>query len=113
MIHNLRFPRCFATLFSMNDRLYIVGGAGKVNDKDKTPSSVGAIDVWDWKQRQWNQETEMSIPRHGGVTTIYMRALSNVESFCCERAAWIRGVANLPSPLSGHGAVTLPPASLM
>lgn len=49
----------------------------------------------------------------GGVTTIYMRALNNVESFCCERSAWIRGVATLPSPLSGHGAVTLPPASLM
>ncbi|CAF4938027.1 unnamed protein product [Pieris macdunnoughi] len=126
-IHSLRFPRCFATLFSMNDKLYIIGGAGKISDKDKTPSSVGAIDVWDWKERQWKQETEMSIPRHGhalaylgtqliiigGVTTIYMRALSNVESFCCERGAWIRGVATLPTPLSGHGAVTLPPASLM
>lgn len=69
----------------------------------------------------------MSMPRHGhalaylgtqliiigGVTTIYMRALNNVESYCCERGAWIRGVAALPSPLSGHGAVTLPPASLM
>nr|XP_032514162.1 uncharacterized protein LOC116767787 isoform X3 [Danaus plexippus plexippus] len=126
-IHSLRFPRCFATLFSMNDKLYIIGGAGKISEKDKTPSSVGAIDVWDWKDRAWKLETEMSIPRHGhalaylgtqliiigGVTTIYMRALSNVESFCCERGAWIRGVSTLPSPLSGHGAVTLPPASLM
>ncbi|KAM3963093.1 uncharacterized protein ACR2FA_002859 [Aphomia sociella] len=126
-IHNLRFPRCFATLFAMNDKLYIVGGAGKKSDKDKTASSVAAIDVWDWKDRVWKQETEMSIPRHGhalaylgtqliiigGMTTIYMRALNNVESFCCERGAWIRGVATLPSPLSGHGAVTLPPASLM
>ncbi|KPI91617.1 Alpha-scruin [Papilio xuthus] len=126
-IYSLRFPRCFATLFAMNDKLYIIGGAGKITEKDKTPSSVGAIDIWDWKDRTWKQETEMSIPRHGhalaylgtqliiigGVTTIYMRALSNVESFCCERGAWIRGVATLPSPLSGHGAVTLPPASLM
>ncbi|CAH2086267.1 unnamed protein product [Euphydryas editha] len=126
-IHSLRFPRCFATLFSMNDKLYIIGGAGKITNKDKTASSVGAIDVWDWKERHWKLETEMSIPRHGhalaylgtqliiigGVTTIYMRALSNVESYCCERGAWIRGVATLPSPLSGHGAVTLPPASLM
>ncbi|CAK1545255.1 unnamed protein product [Leptosia nina] len=126
-IHSLRFPRCFASMFAMNDKLYIIGGAGKMSDKDKTPSSVSAIDVWDWKERQWKLDTEMSIPRHGhalaylgtqliiigGVTTIYMRALSNVESFCCERDAWIRGVATLPSPLSGHGAVTLPPASLM
>ncbi|XP_062526465.1 uncharacterized protein LOC101738452 isoform X2 [Bombyx mori] len=126
-IHNLRFPRCFTTLFSMNDKLYIVGGAGKISEKEKTPSSVGAIDAWDWKERAWKLETEMSMPRHGhalaylgtqliiigGVTTIYMRALNNVESYCCERGAWIRGVAALPSPLSGHGAVTLPPASLM
>ncbi|XP_045445718.1 uncharacterized protein LOC123653779 [Melitaea cinxia] len=126
-IHSLRFPRCFATLFSMNDKLYIIGGAGKITNKDKTASSVGAIDAWDWKERRWKLETEMSIPRHGhalaylgtqliiigGVTTIYMRALGNVESYCCERGAWIRGIATLPSPLSGHGAVTLPPASLM
>ncbi|XP_072944216.1 uncharacterized protein [Epargyreus clarus] len=126
-IHSLRFPRCFATLFAMNDKLYIIGGAGKISDKDKTPSSVSAIDVWDWRERQWKLETELSIPRHGhalaylgtqiiiigGVTTIYMRALNNVESFCCERGAWIRGVAPLPAPLSGHSAVTLPPASLM
>ncbi|CAG4988814.1 unnamed protein product [Parnassius apollo] len=126
-IYSLRFPRCFSTLFAMNDKLYIIGGAGKISEKDKTPSSVGAIDIWDWKERVWKQETELSIPRHGhalaylgtqliiigGVTTIYMRALSNVESFCCERGAWIRGVATLPLPLSGHGAVTLPPASLM
>lgn len=32
-IHNLRFPRCFSTLFAMNDKLYIVGGAGKVSEK--------------------------------------------------------------------------------
>ncbi|XP_026724594.1 uncharacterized protein LOC113491689 isoform X3 [Trichoplusia ni] len=126
-IHSLRFPRCFSTMFAMNDKLYIIGGAGKISDKDKTASSVGAIDVWDWKLREWKHETEMSMPRHGhalaylgtqliiigGVTTIYMRALNNVESFCCERGAWIRGVSTLPTPLSGHGAVTLPPASLM
>ncbi|XP_026329412.1 uncharacterized protein LOC113237250 isoform X2 [Hyposmocoma kahamanoa] len=126
-IHSLRFPRCFSSLFVMNDKLFIIGGAGKISEKDKTASSVGAIDVWDWKDRDWKLETEMSIPRHGhalaylgtqliiigGVTTIYMRALSNVESFCCERGAWIRGVTPLPSPLSGHGSVTLPPASLM
>ncbi|XP_061712454.1 uncharacterized protein LOC133521482 isoform X1 [Cydia pomonella] len=126
-IYDLRFPRCFSTLFAMNDKLYLVGGAGKVSEREKTASSVGAIDYWDWKSRSWKQQTEMSIPRHGhalaylgtqmiiigGVTTIYMRALNNVESFCCEREAWIRGVASMPSPLSGHGAVTLPPASLM
>lgn len=33
--------------------------------QDKTASSVGAIDVWDWKERQWRQETDMAMPRHG------------------------------------------------
>ncbi|XP_053625412.1 uncharacterized protein LOC128683624 isoform X2 [Plodia interpunctella] len=126
-IHSLRFPRCLTTLFVMNDKLYIIGGAGKKSEKDKTASSVSAIDTWDWKTREWKAETEMSMPRHGhalaylgtqliiigGMTTVYMRALNHVESYCCERGAWIRGVATLPSPLSGHGAVTLPPASLM
>ncbi|KAH9637908.1 hypothetical protein HF086_013394 [Spodoptera exigua] len=64
-IHSLRFPRCFSTMFAMNDKLYIVGGAGKVSDKEQTVTSVGAIDVWDWKLRKWRQETEMSMPRHG------------------------------------------------
>ncbi|KAJ8967804.1 hypothetical protein NQ317_013592 [Molorchus minor] len=62
----------------------------------------------------------MHIPRHGhavaylgtqifvtgGVTTIYRRALSSIE--CLDR-----GIACLPIGLSGHSAVTLPPASLL
>ncbi|GBP42883.1 Alpha-scruin [Eumeta japonica] len=103
-----------------------VGQSG-VMDEDKTTSSVTSIDVWEWKERRWKPLAELAVARHGhalaylgtqliiigGVTTIYMQALSNVESYCCERSAWIRGVASLPTPLSGHGAVTLPPASLM
>lgn len=49
----------------------------------------------------------------GGVTTAYLRALTDTECFCCERRTWVKGLANLPVPLSGHSAVTLPPASLI
>lgn len=111
----------------MDDSLYLIGGAGRISDKDKTTTSVEAIDVWCNKDKEWRLLTEMAIPRHGhavayigtqilmigGVTTVYMRALSNVECYCVERCTWVRGVAGLPTTLSGHGAVTLPPASLM
>nr|XP_022918626.1 uncharacterized protein LOC111427625 isoform X3 [Onthophagus taurus] len=126
-ISRIRFPRCFATLFSMSDKLYLIGGAGKTNDRDKTTSSVKEIDLWNEELREWECKTEMSIPRHGhcvaylgtqiliigGVTTVYMRALSNTECYCTSRGTWVRGIACLPTTLSGHAAVTLPPAVLM
>lgn len=49
----------------------------------------------------------------GGVTTTRMCALSNVESWCPQGSVWIGGFANLPGALSGHGSVTLPPASFV
>ncbi|PSN38305.1 hypothetical protein C0J52_19160 [Blattella germanica] len=49
----------------------------------------------------------------GGVTTVYMRALSNVECFCCQRGIWIKGISNLPTTLTGHGSIALPPSSLI
>ncbi|XP_067005095.2 actin-binding protein IPP-like [Anabrus simplex] len=123
----LRFPCCFGRLYTMNDSLYLIGGAGRMTERDHTTSSLGVIDVWNIQAKEWHLQAEMSIPRHGhsvaylgtqlliigGVTTVYMRALSNVECFCCERGTWIRGVSNLPTTLSGHGSITLPPASLM
>lgn len=111
----------------MNDKLYLIGGAGKMSDNERTTSSLGAIDIWDSKDREWKLQTELLIPRHGhsvaylgtqiliigGVTTVYMRALSNTECYCCERNTWVRGLSPLPTTLSGHSSVTLPPASLM
>ncbi|PZC81741.1 hypothetical protein B5X24_HaOG212185 [Helicoverpa armigera] len=64
--------------------------------------------VRSWRRHVTARLTDVTIPLY-----FVRRALNNVESYCCERGAWIRGVATLPSPLSGHGAVTLPPASLM
>ncbi|XP_031349993.1 uncharacterized protein LOC116175822 isoform X2 [Photinus pyralis] len=123
-----QFPRCFSRMFSMSDRLYLLGGAGKLKtEKDKTTTSVPDIDVWDSTILQWKHHSDMAIPRHGhaiaylgtqiliigGVTTVYMRALSNTECYCTERGTWVRGIACLPTTLSGHAAVTLPPASLL
>lgn len=83
----------------MSDRLYLIGGAGKIKIKDKTTSSVKEIDIWNEDTREWEYKTEMAIPRHGhcvaylgtqiliigGVTTVYMRALSNTECYCTSR----------------------------
>ncbi|XP_044754523.1 uncharacterized protein LOC123313627 [Coccinella septempunctata] len=126
-ITRLRFPRCFFKMFVIYDRLYLVGGAGFETKKDPTTSSIGAIDMWDVKRLKWAHAAEMVIPRHGhsvsfigtqfliigGVTTIYMRALNNAECFCVQRGRWVRGVAPLPLPISGHASVTLPPAMLI
>ncbi|KAK4875627.1 hypothetical protein RN001_012049 [Aquatica leii] len=126
-ITGLKFPRCFSRMFSMSDKLYLLGGAGKIQDQDKTTSSVPDIDIWDTENLKWKHHTDMAIPRHGhaiaylgtqiliigGVTTVYMRALSNTECYCTERGTWVRGIACLPTTLSGHAAVTLPPASLL
>ena len=49
----------------MNDTLYLIGGAGRVTERDRTTVSVGAIDIWDIENKQWCLKSEMSIPRHG------------------------------------------------
>ena len=48
----------------MNDTLYLIGGAGKLTERDKTTISVGAIDAWDTENKQWCLKSEMNIPRH-------------------------------------------------
>lgn len=83
----------------MSNKLYLIGGAGRIHTKDKTTTSLASIDLWDTKLKEWEKISEMTIPRHGhalaylgtqiliigGVTTIYMRALSNIECFCGSR----------------------------
>ena len=49
----------------MNDVLYLIGGAGRVSEKDRTTSSCNAIDVWNPKEQEWKLHFAMSIPRHG------------------------------------------------
>lgn len=86
-------------MFVMSDRLYLIGGAGRRHRKEKQASSIANVDVWDIKSAEWKNLTELEIARHGhsiaylgtqiliigGVTTVYMRALSNIECYCCER----------------------------
>ncbi|XP_069703946.1 uncharacterized protein [Periplaneta americana] len=124
---SLRFPRCFGRLSVLRETLYLLGGAGRISESERTTNSVGDIDVWDAESRQWCLKTEMKTPRHGhsvailgtqiliigGVTTVQMCALNKVECFCCERQIWLRGVCNLPTSLSGHASITLPPVSLL
>ncbi|XP_064210726.1 uncharacterized protein LOC660622 isoform X1 [Tribolium castaneum] len=126
-IKKLISPRCFGCLFVMADNLYLIGGTGQKQKEFKSTTSVGLVDVWDTSNMSWRTIMGMTIPRHGhavayvgtqifimgGVTTIYMRCLSNIECFCWKRGAWIRGIADLPVTLSGHAAITLPPAMLI
>lgn len=95
----MNFPRCFACMFAMGNKLYLIGGAGKKIDDDKSTKSLCSVDVWDGNTLDWVQVGEMTIPRHGhavaylgtqifiigGVTTMYMRALSNIECYCANR----------------------------
>ncbi|CAH2006207.1 unnamed protein product [Acanthoscelides obtectus] len=125
--HAMNFPRCFSSCIVMCDTLYAIGGAGKTPENKKNTTSIAAVDAWNDKKKCWQKITELSIPRHGhvvaylgtqilvigGVTTTYSRALSNVECFCSQRETWIRGVSCLPTPVSGHSVVTLPPSSLL
>jgi hypothetical protein len=84
----------------MSDNLYLIGGAGPKYKEVKSICSVGNVDVWDTSDMTWKTILGLTIPRHGhtvayigtqifimgGVTTIYMRCLSNVECFCWKRS---------------------------
>lgn len=87
----------------MSNKLYLIGGAGRMHAKDKTTTSLASIDLWNSNVKEWEKISEMTIPRHGhavaylgtqiliigGVTTIYMRALSNIECFCGSRGNFL------------------------
>ncbi|XP_056633895.1 uncharacterized protein LOC130443346 [Diorhabda sublineata] len=127
--YSLRVPRCFFSLCVLSEKLYIIGGASKTASdlSGNDTSSIGSIEYWDNKKFEWKKLNDLNIPRHGhavsylgtqllivgGVATKYGRALSNTECFCSQRETWVRGLACLPTPLSGHSMVTLPPASLL
>lgn len=102
----------------MSNRLYLIGGAGKTNEYDKSTSSVKDVDVWNEEHLRWEYKTEMSIPRHGhsvayvgtqlliigGVTTVYMRALSNTECYCTNRGkmTMVHRIGNTPKTFTGQ-----------
>ncbi|XP_078044683.1 uncharacterized protein LOC144474074 [Augochlora pura] len=119
---SLRLPRCFASFYVVADCLYVIGGASTT---EITAQSINDVDVWDEEGRVWKELTKMTIARHGhsvgsigeqlliigGVTTVFMKTLSNVECYCCDIGKWMKGVSALPQPVSGHGTVSLPPAN--
>lgn len=86
-------------MFVMSDTLYIIGGIGQKFKEFTSTGSIGYVDIWDSSNMSWKTIAELTIPRHGhvvayvgtqifiigGVTTIYMRCLSNVECFCWKR----------------------------
>lgn len=83
----------------LSDKVYIIGGAGKTFKNEKLNTSIPSIDMWNEEKSEWLSITNLNIPRHGhalayfgtqifiigGVTTLYGRALSDIECFCSER----------------------------
>lgn len=83
----------------MSNKLYLIGGAGRIRAKDKKTASISSIDLWNPDLKEWKKVSELTIARHGhavtylgtqifiigGVTTVYMRGLSNIECFCGSR----------------------------
>ncbi|XP_014299989.1 uncharacterized protein LOC103571642 isoform X1 [Microplitis demolitor] len=122
-IECLPTARCYAYLFVMSDNLWIIGGAEKPSAHGSMTESIETVDIWDHNSRSWRPLTKMATARHshsvssidnqllviGGVTTVDMKTLKSVECFCCKRNKWIKGVASLPYPISGHSSVSLPP----
>ncbi|XP_049946986.1 uncharacterized protein LOC126450820 [Schistocerca serialis cubense] len=126
MSAQLRQPVCFSRLLCLQDTLFLAGGATRAT-RDAPIGSIDSVDVWDPTQGRWCVRAKLSVPRHGhavgyigthllvvgGLTTVYVRALSSVEAFCCEAGARVRSVPDLPAAVAGHDIVTLPPAALM
>lgn len=99
-IKKLNSPRSFCSLFVMSDRLYLIGGVESLFKNTKSSSSMACIDIWNTNSLKWDSFLKLMIPRHGhtvayigtqifiigGVTTSYMKCLSNVECFCAQRS---------------------------
>lgn len=90
-------------MFVMSDRLYLFGGAGHRSNGEKRTTSMGNVDIWDQNNASWKSIGDLTIPRQhhalayvgtqifvlGGVTTIFMRCLSNVECYCTRRGFYL------------------------
>ena len=87
-------------MFVVSDNLYLIGGTGPKFRDLKSTGSLGDMDIWDTATMSWTTIVGLTIPRHGhavayvgtqifimgGVTTVYMRCLSNIECFCGKRS---------------------------
>lgn len=69
---DLRIPRCLGTLVSVNERLFLCGGATRsYNFKNSVLSSVASIDEYDFERNGWNHVTDLLVPRHDmGVAVV-------------------------------------------
>lgn len=66
---NLRFPRCYCNLVSVNDTLYLCGGATRAfTSSNSVISSLQSIDTYNKEQDVWEHCTDMVIPRHAAGT---------------------------------------------
>ncbi|KAH3876702.1 uncharacterized protein LOC127869266 [Dreissena polymorpha] len=110
----IRKPRCYASLVSVEDSLYLCGGLTLQSDHSK-PRSLYAIDVYRPQSRQWTLEADMMTSRHAaGVTVagsrIYMiggrsepssHMLRSVECYDTAHRRWCPKPDDLPYPAKG------------
>ncbi|XP_066595951.1 uncharacterized protein [Prorops nasuta] len=124
-VESLISPRCFASMYVLYDRLYIIGGVEKTNN---TTQSLDCLDVWDWKSRRWATKSNMFVPRHGhcvgsigdkiliigGITASEItNTLESVECYSSEEEKWVKGVSPLPRAIANSCSVSLPSANLL
>ncbi|XP_024944577.1 uncharacterized protein LOC107271498 isoform X2 [Cephus cinctus] len=126
----LRASTCFASLYVLAKRLYLIGGAGNARSSfgnENFTESMNNIDMWDPSLCLWRQQAKISFARHGhnvasigdrlmiigGVSTIYTRTLKSVECYSCELDTWHQNVSDLPYAVSGHSTVSLPAANTL
>ncbi|NP_001301080.1 alpha-scruin [Limulus polyphemus] len=118
----LRIGRAFGNAAVCDNKIWLCGGAAPSTDENNYLVSVPAIDVYDEETMEWKQKTSLGCPRHsaivvalesclyiaGGVNSHELSATSRNELYMVDNDT-IQTVRELPIPLTGMAAVTIPP----
>ncbi|XP_041350070.1 uncharacterized protein LOC121369209 isoform X2 [Gigantopelta aegis] len=120
----LAMPRCYANLVSVENHLYLCGGATRNGGPaDNLPLvSVTQVDVYDPFEDRWDACTDLFQARHnagaivmgnkiyimGGVSSEQNDTLQTIECFDTTTRTWDRSITKLPHPATGIGCVSVP-----
>ncbi|XP_076306111.1 alpha-scruin [Tachypleus tridentatus] len=118
----LRIGRAFGNAAVCDNKIWLCGGAAPSADENNYLVSVPAIDMYDEETMEWKQKTSLNCPRHsavvvalesclyisGGINSHELGATNRTELYMVDNDT-IQTVRELPIPLSGMAAVTVPP----